>query len=428
MLCVVDMLVLPLFRIVYATEQGNFPENYNQFRDRLTELRKTCQQAFMDDLKGENGQLEYFIKIYEYLSQPYTWTDSQRRELVAEYANSLLWLVFDKKRGFDNLPQYLQHSQCAAFLAQRLAQAERVFDVSTSTGFEYYASSREDAVLPGSSLYLIDHRFPVNINLRWLMQCVILASSEKEGGVRADFEKLLLQGISKNMKTLSCTNYIDITTVKDTTVTTMSLKNRLATATFLFTQTDTAQPINPNQFIADIQTSVARALSVLGVFDMPDLVCVSTSAVNGWQDIMTNNPFGRSVSDTHLHRFSLPGLSFKDAQVASQIFASSGNISIYKQVLEFLLDETYATWDWDDQESFDNHYIQDLIDLKVLKEVTTDLNQIVQLMDRYPRYSYKNMDKLANLFHSFTSHTHTHGHTHTHTHMDTHTKERLAAQ
>ena len=89
MLCVVDMLVLPLFRIVYATEQGNFPENYNQFRDRLTELRKTCQQAFMDDLKGENGQLEYFIKIYEYLSQPYTWTDSQRRELVAEYANSL---------------------------------------------------------------------------------------------------------------------------------------------------------------------------------------------------------------------------------------------------------------------------------------------------------------------------------------------------
>jgi hypothetical protein len=179
------------------------------------------------------------------------------------------------------------------------------------------------------------------------MQCVILASSEKEGGVRADFEKLLLQGISKNMKTLPCTNYIDITTVKDTTVTTMSLKNRLATATFLFTQTDTAQPINPNQFIADIQTSVARALSVLGVFDMPDLVCVSTSAVNGWQDIMTNNQFERSVSDTHLHRFSLPGLSFKDAQVASQIFASSGNISIYKQVLEFLLDETYATWDWD---------------------------------------------------------------------------------
>ena len=89
------------------------------------------------------------------------------RSTVTEHANSLLWRVFGYMRGFTDLQGYIKHSKCAVYLARRLSEEQRAF--AEQTNFQYYPSSRVDPVLPGSSLYLLDRRFPVNINLMWLM-------------------------------------------------------------------------------------------------------------------------------------------------------------------------------------------------------------------------------------------------------------------
>jgi hypothetical protein len=135
--------------------------------ERIRRLRGACARAFRSSLGSEEDEQSFFIRVYEHLTQPYAWTDSDRRALVAEYANRLLWLVFGEARGFADLAGYLSHSHCAVFLARRLSEQERGFAEQQS--FTYYASSSPDPVLPGASLYLIDRRFPVNINLRWLM-------------------------------------------------------------------------------------------------------------------------------------------------------------------------------------------------------------------------------------------------------------------
>jgi hypothetical protein len=93
--CVVDRLVLPLLGIVYAREDTRqFPATRPEFAARLLDLRGACARAFRSSLGSEEDELSLFIRVYEHLTQPYAWTDSDRRALVAEYANRLLWLVY----------------------------------------------------------------------------------------------------------------------------------------------------------------------------------------------------------------------------------------------------------------------------------------------------------------------------------------------
>jgi hypothetical protein len=408
-LCVVDMLVLPLFRIVYFdSEQGKFPETTTDFENRLLQLRDDCELAFKSTLDEFQSELNLFIEVYKHLTKPYAWTDSARRSIVTEHANSLLLRVFGHMRGFSDLQGYIRHSKCAVYLARRLSEGQRAFAEQAS--FQYYPSSRVDPVLPGSSLYLLDRRFPVSINLMWLMQCVILAkdSSQAEGGVSADFETRLRKGLSTDRTTEHCQNYNDTWKPQGWQDSqTLALKEWLRRAPFLFTQTESAKLIHPQQFRNDIVASVSKAVSILQTIDMPDLTCVS--AEYDWEVTLTEDGFeipnGR-ISNK-LHRFRLSGLEV-GAQIIStdatqQIFAAADSSSIYKQVVDFLVSDTQvqaikSTWNWDDDNSFSFHF-QELLAENILEDVLTDLAKQVRLTDRYAKYSYvklhsSNMDLL----------------------------------
>ena len=391
--CVVDRLVLPLLGIVYAREDTRqFPATRPEFAARLLDLRGACARAFRSSLGSEEDELSLFIRVYEHLTQPYAWTDSDRRALVAEYANRLLWLVFGEARGFADLAGYLSHSHCAVFLARRLSEQERGFAEQQS--FTYYASSSPDPVLPGASLYLIDRRFPVNINLRWLMQCVVLAPNAAGGGVTADFFETVKRGLLSSASTVPCDNYHFAPPPQATA--TLPLRSWLSKAPFLFTQTGAADPLSPLQIKEDVYASVRKALSHLGVFDVPDLVCVS--AEEGWDTAFTDGELSLpgGVASAKLHRFRLPGLDFAMDQestsvaVTEQIFEDSGNTSIYEHVFAFLLQDTgSASWDFGADATVTP---DELLRTGVLKDVLEDVEAPVPLADRYAKYKYVNLE------------------------------------
>ncbi len=391
-LCVVDMLVLPLFRIVYFdSEQGKFPETTTDFEIRLRQLRDDCELAFKSTLDEFQSELNLFIEVYKHLTKPYAWTDSATRSKVTEHANSLFWRVFGYLRGFSDLQGYIRHSKCAVYLARRLSEEQRAF--AEQAIFQYYPSSRVDPVLPGSSLYLLDRRFPVSINLMWLMQCVILAKEAKEGGVSADFETRLRKGLSTDRTTENCQNYNDTWKTKNWQDSqTLPLNSWLRRAPFLFTQTESEKLIHPQQFRNDIVASVSKAVSILQTLDMPDLTCVSVD--KEFDKAWTEANFINGRTSTKLHRFRRSGLEEVGEQsigtdATQLIFAAADNSSIYKQVVDFLVnDTTAASWDWDDSDSFSIHFKQ-LLDMNIMEEVLQSvLTKHVRLTDRYAKYSY----------------------------------------
>ena len=77
--------------------------------------------------------MELYADTEYHLTRPYSWTNENLRNKVLQYANSLLWCVFGMTeereskedsnlrsdgRGFSSVNEYIEHSQCAVFLAK----------------------------------------------------------------------------------------------------------------------------------------------------------------------------------------------------------------------------------------------------------------------------------------------------------------------
>jgi hypothetical protein len=108
--------------------------------------------------------------------------------------------------------QYLQHSQCAVYIAKQLFEQQKlnteilasIYDNSweTSANEEQAASQ----LIPGASLYMFSESVPVFITLRWFLQCVVLAKNSAEGGLQARFLAQLNQN-ELIEDALQCENY-----------------------------------------------------------------------------------------------------------------------------------------------------------------------------------------------------------------------------
>jgi hypothetical protein len=408
-LCVVDLLLLPLLHVAYNMRQPA-PRTNEEFASRLTVLRQSCPHAFTDSMGGLKDTL-LFQDVYEHLTEPYSWSDSSRRQIVLEYSNSLGPLLFGvlTARGIESVEQYLLHAECATFLARALIEHEQSFANINELSF-YHSSStgnpNEPAmpVLPGSSLYLIDRRLPISINLRWLFQCVVLAKDSKEGGVVPGFLKQLNTGtLSRQHESVDCENYRH--SAADTS--TLQLGSWLRKAKFLFTQQEAAE-LHPLQITTDVFGSIRRAVAQLPVLDMPDLVCVTSE--KGWTQQSKENKESKSVFENnnallHLHRFRNPALSFGVGQkqtsvdITKRIFADADGISIDKQVLQFLVRNTKRSADsWNAQTSLT---LQQLESDGVLINEHIFKNDVMP-RDMYPRYTYTNLRKLSTFYTEMT--------------------------
>lgn len=397
-LCVVDTLVLPLISVAYGTLELRTAADFSK---RLQELRRTCPRAFSQTFDSRTAE-NLFEHVFTHLTQPYAWTDKARRQRVLEYSNSLFSFVFGthNDRGFNSVEHYLQHSQCAVFVAKALDANEQSFAQQIRLGLVFYYSSRSGSpsepaqqVLPGASLYLFDRRLPVSINLRWLLQCFVLAKDNSEGGVAANFLVELNSGVlAARTDTVDCVNYRH----DSQTTASMPLANWLRKAKYLFTQMDSAE-LNQLQISTDILSSVKQALSQLPVLDIPDLHCVASD--KGWKQTTGQSVFGMRNALEHLERFRNPGLAFDIADQTTtvdkteSIFADAGNTSIYSKVFAFLVEGTRRNG----LQADSTVTLAQLVSDGVLENMHI-LEKTVVPKDMYPRFEYVKLKELPQLY------------------------------
>lgn len=398
-LCVVDALVLPLLPVVYGTSKLR---TASEFSAQLLLLRSHCPRAFKESFDSR-ADVSLFEHVFVHLTQPYAWTDTARRQRVLEYSNALFLFVFGA-RGFTSVEHYLEHSRCAVFIASALNANQQRFAEKAQLGLVFYHSSlvgspSEPAlpVLPGASLYLIDRRLPISINLRWLMQCVVLSKDTVEGGVAQSFLAELNSGaLAARTDTVDCGNYRHDTRATDS----MPLASWLRKARYLFTQLDSAE-LNPVQISQDIDSSIRQSLAQLPVFDMPDLLCVASE--KGWLQATGQSVFGMQNALEHLERFRNPALAFgvnaQETTLAStqQLFTDAGSTSIYTQVLQYLVKDTKrSAAAWESQSAVT---LEQLVEDGVLENMHI-LEKLVLPKDMYPRFEYVNLKKLPLLYDS----------------------------
>jgi hypothetical protein len=405
-LCVVDALVLPLLAVAYLPQERPLVLPAD-FARRLAELRQACPRAFSQSVNSLHGS-SLFEHVFTHLTQPYAWTDSARRQQVLEYANGLFFMLFGvvQDRGIESVERYLEHSGCAVYIARALLEHEAGFaEQELRDGVRFYQNSRTDAPLqseqpplPGASLYLIDRRLPVSINLRWMLQCVVLAKDAGDGGAMASFLADLNSGrLSASRDVVDCANYRHDD--KDTAP--LALSAWLRRAKFLFTQTPSAE-LHPLQITTDVYASISRAVAQLPVLAMPDLTCVT--AKEGWveaQGAEGKTVFERADALLHLHRFRNPALGFEVGAAntgigsTQRIFEDAGSSSVYEQVLQFLVKGTAKEGTaWSAQFAVT---LGELEAAKVLENMHIFAN-VVAPKDMYPRFEYTNLANLPQFY------------------------------
>ena len=388
-LCVVDELVVPLLAVAYEPRTKP-PVADADFDSRLKELKNECPHAFAETIDTKT-EVTLFRDVYKHLTEPYAWTDTKRRQKVLEYANDLFFMLFgvaSNPRGINSVDKYLDHSKCAVFLARKLQQNQDSFaQEETLRGFGFYSSSGKDQVLPGASLYLFDRRLPLSVNLRWLLQCVVLAKDSEEGGALGGFLSMLNRGtLSDREDDVQCMNYDH--DEKDPKQ--LKLSSWLRKAKFLFTQVP-SQQLHALQISTDLFASIAKAVAQLPVLAMPDLTCVQARPDEDIADAFTKttNPLSR------LRRFRNPALNFDvgdqetDISSTQRIFEEAGS-SVYTQVLQFLVKDTaFEGQDWTANRALS---LQELENAMILKNMHI-FDRDVEPTDMYPRYRYANLDK-----------------------------------
>jgi hypothetical protein len=410
-LCIPDRLVVPLVAIVFGDEQYSTDENA---QEKLSALSTQCPNAFQVNHRGFSP-LQLFKEVEACLTTPYKWSDPERLQRVHMYANSLLWFVFgmsaetsSSSRGFDNIDEYLKHSQCLVYLAKSLLRYEELIR-QDNEAFALYKSSSQNGVVPGASLYIFLKMVPVQINLRWFTQCVALANAE-EGGVSARFLAHINEGEHVDGTTVRCANYekgVDFMnpvynpTLQDNSEP-MMLKKWLQTAPFIFQEwdsddsdsTEDVERLHAMQITRDVINTLSWALGQLQVFDIPDLVCISDT-----EDLSGRLKGQDNIRDPELQRHRNPGVDQAVPGGFLTMLVESKNMSIYKHVLDYLTD-TKVVWNIDTP----TMSIDQLLAAKVLENLLDDIEENVVPSEVIPMYDYVKlnavpMQQLYNSFH-----------------------------
>jgi hypothetical protein len=118
-------------------EHGRLPKSPGNVLDRLAALRKRCPRTF-----NPLG------------------TTPHKQQPAEQLLFQCVFGVRVQHQTPGASPTYLQHPQCAIFLARALTVNE---DALAAKRLRYYASSAEEITMPGSCVYLFDCLAPLII-------------------------------------------------------------------------------------------------------------------------------------------------------------------------------------------------------------------------------------------------------------------------
>ena len=205
--CVVDRYTSPLVNGLFATDR-NVPVNTfvtpldstwdDQALDAMFQsVRSKCVHAFSNEI-NQLTDFPLFKRYFEMLTREYS---SQKKEVVTQYANTLLPSLFGidvasgQGRGIYDIDDYVNKSRCVRHISDMLEKAGNIVTgtVSDRKLRPYPVSSAdEQEAVPGKSLYMFHERAAISIEFDWFWKCVVLASSDRDGGVPVSYTHLTL--------------------------------------------------------------------------------------------------------------------------------------------------------------------------------------------------------------------------------------------
>ena len=342
-ICAFDYLVLPMLSVLRELSGDG-----QRFRS-LQEIREFCPYAFSNrlDTWGKDDELyETFQSKFLGVADTILWynyDDTRLRDTLLFLSNALFFSMFGitedpQTRGFDSLEKYLNQAKCVAHIARRLHDNEEYHTQQQQPTNPdrkiYYMSSEESVdVIPGGSLYLFVQRQAVFVPLRWLAQCVVLANHQ-EGGVYDNWVRSLLFGTLDQNQHTDCLNYAYKGSTNQ-----VSLKRRLQTARFLFTQKE-SQDFYHHEFVADLRSVVSTAIDSLSARSTPEVFCVQAvgaKVIKTFEDAYPNDPMTYTNTTLKRHTLQDPQLDFTGVGIEYEISAS-GVLNIFHSVEQYLLD------------------------------------------------------------------------------------------
>lgn len=324
--CVLDPLVVPLVSAVFGPLQSELDVT------RLYALRQHCPHAFTnvyDSLKNE----ELFALLHQLLTKPYSHDDVRARDRIAKHVNALTGLLFgvtdiDNTRGFQDIDTYLQHSDCTQHIADML-DAQK--DAQLQQGL-VYVDENDSSMQLGSSIYFVIRNVMQWVPLRWIVQCIVLAT-HSEGGVIENWMQALT---SSNM--LTCQNHKESIEFPEGTGFKLTMKKRLISSPILYTRTKNRNP-DSLQLLEDVDALITHALAELSASALPDLYCI------GSNDISVHEHFAQDpalpITASYLQRTHFPGVNFLEQNTLDM------QNSIYHSIRQHLLgDVDYESQEW----------------------------------------------------------------------------------
>ena len=399
-LCALDHLVMPVLQVLRVYENGIDTGN---FRD-LADIRNFCPHAFENPLdkwgQGETLYAHFKNKLFRPQGGTvwYDYTNTELRDELLYLSNAIFFALYGitddvSSRGFSTLNAYLEHANCTAHIAQRMNLNEQMFAQAQQNNpyLQYYSADEFAGVHPGGSIYLFVQRQPVFVPLRWLVQCVVLASSD-EGGVYDNWVRHLFTGKLNTEETVACSNYIHQAGTGEIT-----LKHRLQTARFLFTQKEGAEDFAHIEFVTDLQNIISTAINELSGRSIPEISCIESAHHALSPENLTENSANQDAgtcrdpisegSDTFI-RHRRRDLSFDSIGVET----SENMDNIFLHVLRYLFaNSDYENRDQMTFETLSQITIEDMIEKQVLLERALGFqlsHEILENRDRYALYQF----------------------------------------
>lgn len=275
--CVVDRYTSPLVNGLFATDR-NVPVNTfvtpldstwdDQALDAMFQsVRSKCVHAFSNEI-DQLTDFPLFKRYFEMLTREYS---SQKKEVVTQYANTLLPSLFGidvvsgQGRGIYDIDDYVNKSRCVRHISDMLEKAGNIVTgtVSDRKLRPYPVSSAdEQEAVPGKSLYMFHERAAISIEFDWFWKCVVLASSDRDGGVQSNWFDLITK--PGQQQELRCENL-----EKESGLT---LREHLQTSdTILELPVDVSD--RNNDLVDEINKVVGRALDELQITMLPNVFC-----------------------------------------------------------------------------------------------------------------------------------------------------------
>lgn len=353
-LCSVDLLVVPLFEVIY-TDSVSSTSLESVFQD----LRQNCETAFGADYDTAMNEFE---TVYNDLRTPYAPTSSAD---IQATVNTLLPKLFNvqpasmRNRGIDTMQHYKQKAKCLRYVYARLNAVES----SNAAKLAVHAVAEDET--PGSTVYLFHPHAPLEMPLLWFWKCVVVAR-DTEGGAPLKWLSMMTSELDI---TVPCVN-ADANSTQNAT-----LLRHLQLQPDIYISSITART-NIDLF-SDILIALEMVFAFWNIDPLPSIHCFVTPD-DQHADSCDTLQYNKSCTRV----FALPESNIPDSKDALN--------SMYDLMLQFLFKKTRL-----ELEAMNALTLQNLLDLNLAVErnLTSDLAESTDYSNAIPVYELTSLSQ-----------------------------------